>query len=305
MLDDRELVLELRTGKSRPGIARAPILSSAKLPWQGILLEHHEVQPFENDDVSCLNNVIVLQRSAPITVEWKREGQYRPLRFQPGQITILPAEMPHSARSQDHEGSFLTLSVQQRLLAYATCDFTDLDRLELAPVLGTNDPLIEGICLTFQKEAAEGAPNGRLYTDSLTTALALHLVQKYAASQPRPREYRGGLQKHQLRSALDFINANLEKDISLASISTVVGISPYHFARLFKQSTGLAPHQYLLRSRVERARQMLLRSQGEIAEIAVGVGFCDQSHFTRHFKRVIGVTPKKFVREMGVRKPSA
>lgn len=299
MSEERELVVEVNTGKRRPVVARTPLLSSARMGWQGILLERHDVLPFEQNDVSCLNHVIFLQRSAPITLEWKQGGASRLLRIAPSSFNLVPAGLAHSVRSSDSDGQFISLSIQPKFLAYAACEFVDMERLELVPKLNANDPLIEGICLTLQAEVEGGGGGGRLYSDSLANTLALHLINRYSAHRIQPRDYRGGLPKHQLRRAVEFIHEHIEKDISLQMIASTVGISPYHFARLFKRSTGLAPHQYHLRCRIERARQMLLKGEGQIADIAVRVGFCDQSHFTRHFKRIVGVTPKKFCREMG------
>ncbi|HKQ40341.1 MAG TPA: helix-turn-helix transcriptional regulator, partial [Verrucomicrobiae bacterium] len=82
------------------------------------------------------------------------------------------------------------------------------------------------------------------------------------------------------------------------SLAGAAGLSPFHFARLFKRSTGLSPHQYVLRCRVERARGLLMRSKASIAEVAVEVGFCDQSHLAAHFKRVYGVSPKAFLQQV-------
>ncbi len=73
-------------------------------------------------------------------------------------------------------------------------------------------------------------------------------------------------------------------------------MSPYYFLRLFKQSMGITPHQYILQRRIEKAK-FLLQHGESIAEIAIKVGFCDQSHLTQYFKRIVGVTPKKFLQD--------
>ena len=90
--------------------------------------------------------------------------------------------------------------------------------------------------------------------------------------------------------------------MALATIAAAVGMSQFHFARKFKEATGLAPHQYLIRCRLERAKQMLLASPARISDAALEFGFCDQSHFTFHFKRVYGVTPRMFLRDTVLRK---
>lgn len=98
--------------------------------------------------------------------------------------------------------------------------------------------------------------------------------------------------KHKLHQATEYINDSLDQDLNLADLAAIVQMSPFHFARLFKQSTGLAPHQFVIRCRVERAKELLMRGEMAIADIAAEVGFANQSHLNRHFKRIVGFTPK-------------
>jgi AraC family transcriptional regulator len=100
-----------------------------------------------------------------------------------------------------------------------------------------------------------------------------------------------------LQQIIDFINVNLERNICLTELAEIVRLSPYHFARLFKKSTNISPHQYLIRCRIERAKQLMMMGNLSIAEIAQMVGFASQGHFTFHFKRLVGVTPKVFLQQ--------
>jgi AraC family transcriptional regulator len=103
------------------------------------------------------------------------------------------------------------------------------------------------------------------------------------------------LSKHKLRAVIEYIHEHLDADLSLDHLAAVAHVSPYHFARLFKNSTGLPPHQYVIACRIERAKELLRqRDRLPIAEVATEVGFAHQSHFTRHFKRLVGVTPRRF-----------
>jgi AraC family transcriptional regulator len=96
--------------------------------------------------------------------------------------------------------------------------------------------------------------------------------------------------------ALQFIHAHYTTDLSLSEIARAVNLSPFHIARVFKQSLGVSPHQYLIQLRVNSARSLLAAGSGErsLAEVASAVGFADQSHLTRHFKRIVGMTPRQF-----------
>jgi len=105
----------------------------------------------------------------------------------------------------------------------------------------------------------------------------------------------GVLARRKLRTVIEYITENLEGAPRLEQMAAVARLSPSHFARQFKAATGLAPHQYVIARRVERA-QHLLKSNDEVglAEVALRAGFVDQSHFSFHFKRIVGVTPRQF-----------
>ena len=90
------------------------------------------------------------------------------------------------------------------------------------------------------------------------------------------------------------ITDHLDQELSLEGLAAISQLSAYHFCRAFKRSTGLTPHQYVIRQRVERAKVLLKGGKMGIAEVAVACGFTHQSHLNRHFKRLTGVTPKKF-----------
>jgi AraC family transcriptional regulator len=105
----------------------------------------------------------------------------------------------------------------------------------------------------------------------------------------------GVFPRRKLRTVVEYIMENLDGSPRLEQMAAVARLSPSHFARQFKAATGLAPHQYVIARRVERA-QHLLKSNDEVglAEVALRVGFVDQSHFCFHFKRIVGVTPRQF-----------
>ena len=104
----------------------------------------------------------------------------------------------------------------------------------------------------------------------------------------------GGLPECRLRRVAQYVQDNLHRELRLAELSGLVHMSPYHFARLFKQSTGVSPHRFLVRRRIEQARALLAAETLSIAEIARSVGFRTPSHFTTTFRRVTGITPSVY-----------
>ena len=104
----------------------------------------------------------------------------------------------------------------------------------------------------------------------------------------------GDLPAYRLRRVTQYIQENLQRELRLAELSALVHMSPYHFARLFKRSTGVPPHRFLVRRRMDEARALLAAGPAPIAEIAQLVGFLTPSHFTTTFRRVTGMTPTAY-----------
>ncbi len=126
---------------------------------------------------------------------------------------------------------------------------------------------------------------------------AHEIVVAYLGATLAPVEVIGGLPPRRLQKVLEHVRENIEKDLSVAEMAQVVGMSQYYFSKLFKLSTGTTPHQYVMRQRVERAQEMLRDGRAPLVDIATQVGFETQSHFTSVFRRLVGITPKRY-REM-------
>ncbi|MBD1864012.1 MULTISPECIES: AraC family transcriptional regulator [Trichocoleus] len=156
------------------------------------------------------------------------------------------------------------------------------------------DPLIQQIGLTLKTELESSGTDSRLYADAMATALSAHLFQRYSTQRSLLREYTGGLPPHKLNQAITYIHDHLDQDLRLVEIAAIVQMSPHYFATLFKQSTGLAPHQFVTQCRIERAKWLLAKQELTILEILLQLGFKSQSHFTRVFQEQTGLTPTAY-----------
>jgi AraC family transcriptional regulator len=166
---------------------------------------------------------------------------------------------------------------------------------QVVNVLHARDPKILQMGAWLLDELHDGSAGSQVYADSLANVLALHLLRRYGATAampgyPETSQLPQGASAEVL-SAVEYMQAYLGHPISLADLSQAAHVSPSHLARLFKRSTGLTPHQFLIRLRVDHAKKLLLSTRLAISEVAAQSGFADQSHLNRHLKRVYGVTP--------------
>jgi AraC family transcriptional regulator len=167
----------------------------------------------------------------------------------------------------------------------------DPDRIEIKNRFQVRDTQLENIGWALKDEMECGNPCGPVYLESLAMAVATRLICYHGSRSVEMRRPNKRLSDRRLRRVFDYIETNLAESISLDDIAAVVGLSASHFKALFREATGLSPHQYLIRRRVDRAKNLLGESKLSISQIAMEAGFAHQSHLSRHMRRVLGVSP--------------
>ena len=213
-----------------------------------------------------------------------------------GSINVVPAG---SSVQWEREGSMdlLFIYLEPNLVARVAAESFELDssRTVLPPLSGLNVPVLRSAMLAMDAELRAGAVGDSLLAESFANVLAVHLIRHITGRRKLKASADGALPRPKLRLVVEYIRENLEGNRTLEQMAAVVHLSPYHFARQFKAATGLAPHQYVIARRVERAQEFL-RTDREVgmAEVAFRSGFASQSHFCLHFKRIVGLTPRQF-----------
>lgn len=295
------IIKELRTGHVRPVLPVGGQRPALMAEWNGFRLEKRQHGEHTAKDVCFLNHMIFLQIDLPAPLEWTSRNYCQRIQLQPGRVSFIPAYYTHSLSSA-RLGNFLMLGLEERFLTSTAARLGVLDHVELPVIFDHEDTLMREIIVSLEGEASRSDGRYSFYPESLATMAVAHLIRNYALCNPPRSAKSRGLTRQQLGRAIDLIHRNLAEGLSLGNLAQAAGLSPYHFARLFKISTGLTPHQYVTRCRVQRAKELLLRQFSSLTDVALQVGFCDQSHLTRHFKQIIGQTPAAFVRHASFRK---
>lgn len=274
----------------------APILSSDRAGWENIQLALFDQPPHRIPEHTSSYHVVCINAGATVTLEQTIDGKTHRGDSVAGDIGIYPARLWQTFEWQQ-QAKFLQLYLEPRLLNQIGSELFGQDLIELIPQPTPFDSVISQIAIALQQTLTAQSTGSRLYADTMANALATHLVYHYSAQKERQHPEIGRLSPSQLKQVTDYINEHLAQDISLAELASIVSLSSFHFARLFKASAGIAPHQYHIRHRIKRSKELLLERELSIAQIAQIVGFASQSHLNYHFKRIIGITPTAFLRQ--------
>ena len=166
-----------------------------------------------------------------------------------------------------------------------------IDELRFKPGVGMFDETMMHLGLSLSSAFETPDHVNRLFMDHVTLAIAAHVARTYGGMQIAPRLVVGGLAAWQEKRAKEMLAGNLSGATPLNEIAAACGLSVSHFSRAFRNSTGLAPHAWLLQARVESAKAMLRKREISMSDIATACGFADRSHFARVFARTIGISP--------------
>lgn len=274
---------------------RSPLFAqSHRLSHGAIHITRGALAPNPGTRIGAPQLTAVIHEGEPFELEWQEPdtGRLQRTLVRPGSIHVNPGDRPIYQRWSG-QPRVMVIAFDQCLVDEVGASFGGRRGEDISTVIGGRDAEIEGIATRLRRELADDSPAARLFAAGIATALLVHLFRTYRRV-PIPPYVKGGLAPQKLADVLDYIDDHLPEKITLRLLASVAGLSPHHFNGAFKAMTGDPPIKFVLRKRVERAKNILVTTDRPIAEIAYEVGFPSHSHLSTHFKREVGIQPSRF-----------
>jgi AraC family transcriptional regulator len=284
-------ILSHREGRVQPMFDAAPI--GPLSPSSSLLVERRDLEPtswqshlLEDQLLHFFMQPVVLGLSL-------KDAAIVKIPITAGQVAFCPRKEWHNI-SWDKRISVLSIRIPDSALVEAARERLTERALEIVPGQPVTDDRLTHLLFALEAERARGYSTGKLFVDCVETALANILISSFNTFAPRPIHGKGGLAPHVLRRVVEFMHTNIDKQIGLKDLAECAGLSLSHFSLQFRASANQSPHQYMLRLRVERSKQLLQNSRLSVLDVGLEVGFRNQQHFATVFRNSVGVPPSVY-----------
>jgi AraC family transcriptional regulator len=271
-------------------------LSSRALGWGPVNIERREIEPASDFLPGGTTEHLIFVNLADHHMVCESDGEIIEGKYAAGHVGVHPSHTP-VRWEWNTRLNFLLMTLDPAFLNRVAQETFghDSGTVELTFSDGKHDPAISNIASALLREAVSGDVGNRMLAESLANVLAVHLIRHYSGRPAQASAEVSAMPTRAVSQAVRFIHDNYARELSLADIGAAARLSSFHLTRVFKKAMGMSPHQYLVQVRVNSARALLTSGGGRqsLAEVAAAVGFSDQSHLTRQFKRVLGLTPKQ------------
>ncbi|MEW6254654.1 MAG: AraC family transcriptional regulator [Pseudomonadota bacterium] len=277
----------------------AVVVSSAGRNWTGMAAEirNHPAGEIPPPVPQQMEVTLALFGSPTGRVQRRGNGELQDTAARPGTIWLCPiGVVEDSIRITDDLSDILHMYIAEEVLADVSAAASRTASVgNIAYRADIDDEFVRQVGYRIRAELEDESSVGPFLVDSLARSMAAYLVSRYGGGMVQnPSE--PAIEQFRMRRVIEYINDNLETDISLADLSAIACLSRHHFARAFRSAVGVPPHRFISSLRLQRAQDMLVHTPFSLAEIAYACRFSSQSTFTRAFRRHVGVSPGEYRR---------
>jgi AraC family transcriptional regulator len=284
-------ILSLREGRVQPMFDADPI--GPLSPSSSLLVERRDLEPTSWQSHLHEDQLLhFFMKPAVIGFSLKDAATIK-IPIARGQAVFCPRKEWHNVR-WDEGISVLSIRIPDSAIMDAARERLTERSLEIVPTDVVTDDRLTHLLFALDAERARGYSTGKLFVDSIETALANILLTSFNTFTPRSIPGKGGMAPHVLRRIVEFMHANMDKQIDLKDLADCAGLSLSHFSFQFRASTNQSPHQYMLRLRIERSKELLADSSLSVLDVGLEVGFRNQQHFATVFRTAVGVPPSVY-----------
>ena len=268
------------------------LLASDRLGWSDVTLRSYRYTALDIEAPPLRDFLLVAFLDGVTQIERSVGGPWQHQRLCPGDVSMMSCSAPSQWR-WDAPIDVIHLYLTRDRMSKVCVDVLDREvaEIELPDVLRADDAALHRGLTAVGEEVRNENLGGELFVDALSTQICLHLLRKYAKVSMRDRPIRSGLSRVQVEQVKGYVEANLDRKLSLDELAAVARTSTSHLLRQFKAGFGVPPHTYVIQMRLECARKLLSKTSLPVKEIATRCGFSDQSHMTRLFQRLLHTTP--------------
>jgi len=294
---DKNLVqLNFRDNQSRAAILNDdPVISSEKFGWKSLHFEHRQGQKLQTVEHIIDEHYLMIKLNPISTAERMLDGNIQREFQRKGSFAYIPIGCPHRVCYDGAVGSLHLMTLQPSLVN-SVAEELNISKMSLMPKFANEeDHFILANSELIYAELQQGNPHGPMFAEIFARTLAAYILTRLKKTKSI-KDVSLGITALKIKWLNEYIEANLAHPITLSDLASQVKLSEYHFCRAFKKTTGISPYKYLIKKRIQYAGECLVKKDISIQDIAFSSGFGDPMQFSKHFKRVMGMTPT-FYRE--------
>jgi len=260
---------------------------------EGIIIRYGSTSGFRATDlVAPFHGFLMNVSDHDITWEISSGDNLKQVLMEPNQIFFNPANVPISRYTADYYEFILVLIEPEKLISSASIIPNNYTFTEIYHI---KDPNLEYIFKLLLSEIQAGNQNGKLFIENIVSILALHFVKNYSKEQSSGLvENVSGFTNMEIEKVVYYIDKNMSENIKIENLAEEFGISKFNFNKRFKSSTNVTPHQFIIKKKLDRSKNLLKENSLSLSDITYMLNFSDQSHFSNSFKKMYEMTPREF-----------